>query len=81
MKTTTYSQIFSNGITAETAKAVKISFCVSWNSNCHTREFWFPKSVIKSIDGKIVEAADWFINKLEADNTFHGYMMSFECRF
>jgi hypothetical protein len=78
-----------NSIVKETEKAICLNVMVSWNSNCHDRDIWFPKSVISFTsftDSKGNErtnaiVADWFIRKTEAANASHGYSMRFETIF
>lgn len=76
-------------IVKETAKAICLKVMVSWNSNCHTRDIWFPKSVCRLINftdenGKEhinAMVAAWFIEKTEAEKAFGGYQMNFETIF
>lgn len=78
-----------NSIVKETEKAICLNVMVSWNSNCHDRDIWFPKSVIsfatftdsKGNEKTNAMVADWFIRKTEAANAFHGYAMRFETIF
>lgn len=79
MKTT----IFTNGIVKETEKAILVKALVTWNDNGYKeREIWMPKSVVTVVDdarkGEILDVEDWFIDKLSAQNAFHGYRMSFD---
>lgn len=79
MKTT----IFTNGIVKETEKAILVKALVTWNDNGYKeREIWMPKSVVTVADdarkGEILDVEEWFINKLSAQNVFHGYRMSFD---
>ena len=77
-----FTELHVNGVSAETEKAYKFNVCVSWNANCYSREFWFPKSVVKSTDReRVFEVKTWFINKLERENAFHGYEMRFDLGF
>ncbi len=64
----------------ESEKAVKLELQVSWNANCYTRAFWFPKSVL-TMDGDRFAVKSWFYDKLERDNAFHGYRMTIDNGF
>ena len=82
MKTTTFSELAFNNIVRKTEKAVCLNCMVSWNANCHSKDIWFPLSVISEwLQNGHVMVADWFLNKVEESNTFHGYEMRFETRF
>ena len=78
-----------NSIVKETEKAICLNVMVSWNSNNHDRDIWFPKSLISFVtfeDSKGNERTnaiipDWFIRKAEAANASHGYAMRFETIF
>lgn len=78
-----------NSIVKETEKAVCLNVMVSWNSNCHDRDIWFPKSLVSFVTFTDSEGnertnaiiPDWFIRKTEAANSFKGYAMRFETIF
>jgi hypothetical protein len=71
-------QILINNIERETEKAMLINCPVTWADNMHQKSLWFPKSVIEVVSDRVAEVKDWFINKTEAANAFHGYQMHFE---
>lgn len=73
----TFTEILFNSIEKETAKAVFVNMPVTWNSNMRTRSFWLPKSCIKVYE-RTMDVATFLIEKLESENTFHGYRMNFE---
>ena len=89
MKNQNNVELAFNSIIKETEKAICLNVMVSWNSNCHDRDIWFPKSVISFVNftdsmGKKRTNAIipyWFIRKTEAANSFHGYAMRFETIF
>ena len=70
--------IVINSIVKETAKAVLVSLPVTWACNMHKKEMWFPKSVIGDKNERTMEVQDWFVEKQEFANVFHGYVMRFE---
>jgi len=76
MKTTNYTEVIFNQIEKETEKAIMVNLPVSWNSNCHPRSFWFPKSCVKMYK-QTMEIATWMVEKMEKENAFHGYRMEF----
>lgn len=81
MKKEAYT-IAINGVEKETEKAALISFCVSWNSNCHTRSFWVPRSQFSwDVEGKVINLAKWYADKLSKENAFKTYGMRFEGMF
>lgn len=75
------TQIAINEIKKNTEKAILVSVAVSWNGNVHVREFWMPKKLVNVLREDLIEVEDWFIAKLEKENTFNGYIMNFEGRF
>ena len=61
----------------ETEKAYLISMPVCWAGNrAHVRSFWFPKSCVE-LKTNVVIVAKFILNKLECENAFHGYYMTF----
>lgn len=70
-------EVIINKIVKETEKAVLVNLPVSWNSNMHSREFWFPKSCIE-VYNRTMAVATFIIEKMEQQNAFHGYRMTFE---
>lgn len=76
MKNFNFTEVLFNNIERETEKAMLINLPVSWNDNVHARSFWFPKSCIK-VYQNTVEIATFIIEKMERENAFHGYQMSF----
>lgn len=70
-------EVVINEMVKETEKAVLINLPVSWNSNTHSREFWFPKSCVKLYE-RTMAVATFLIEKMEQQNAFHGYRMYFE---
>lgn len=89
MKNNNNVELAFNNIVKETEKAICLNVMVSWNSNCHDRDIWFPKSLVSFVmftDSKGNERTnaiipDWFIRKTEAANAFKGYAMRFETIF
>lgn len=75
--TTTYSEILINSVERETEKAVKVAFPVAWGRKTHERSFWIPKSLVKIINEKSIQIAQWFIDRLSYENSFNGYDMFF----
>jgi len=66
-------------VVKETAKAILLLCPVTWgNGSTRMKEIWFPKSVVKSVEGRSADVADWFVHKTEQANTFNGYIMSFD---
>ena len=70
--------IVYNSIVRETEKAILVSLTVTWGSNNHKKEMWFPKSVIEYRNEQTMNVSDWFIKKQELANIFHGYVMRFD---
>lgn len=71
--------ILINSIVRETEKAILVNCPVSWNANApRNKDLWFPKSVFNKVGDRVAEVADWFINKAEITNSFHGYYMYFK---
>lgn len=66
-----------NKVEKETEKAIMVNLPVSWNGNMQPKTFWFPKSCVM-IHNQTISIASFLIEKLERENTFHGYRMSFE---
>ena len=89
MKKNNNVELAYNSIVKVTEKAICLNVMVSWNSNCHDCDIWFPKSVVSFVtfkDSKGEErtnamVADWFIRKTEEANAFNGYAMRFETIF
>lgn len=77
---TDYRTILVNKIEKETEKAYQMTITVSWNDNMTTRTFWFPKSVVRQPqqEGWAWSVKSWFVEKLEKENAFHGYLMNIE---
>lgn len=73
------SQLTINNIVKETEKAILVSTNVSWNGNSEKeKQFWMPKKVVEMTESNTeIMVEDWFLNKLEDENTFKGYRMSF----
>lgn len=69
--------ILIGSIEQESEKALKIDTIVKWSGSERHKSFWFPKSICKQIRKEAFEVQDWFINKLECENCFHGYFMYF----
>ena len=70
-----------NLIKRETEKAICLECRVSWgNGGNHVKELWFPKSQVTEMDKKqnIAYVNCWFVNKVEEQNSFHGYLMTIE---
>lgn len=66
-------------VVKETAKAILLLCPVSWaEGRTHMKEIWFPKSVVKSVEERSADVADWFVYKTERANTYNGYIMNFE---
>lgn len=70
--------IIFNSIKKESEKAILVSIPVTWNSNMHVKDMWFPKSVVGEISERTMDVKTWFIEKQENANIFHGYKMYFE---
>lgn len=70
--------IIINSIKKESEKAILVSLPVTWNSNMHVKEMWFPKSVVSEMTMRTMDVKTWFIEKQEDANAFHGYKMRFE---
>lgn len=70
--------IIFNSIKKESEKAILVSLPVTWNSNMHVKDMWFPKSVVGEISERTMDVKTWFIEKQEDANAFHGYKMRFE---
>lgn len=76
MKQTTYSTIFAETI-KETEKAYQFKCTVRWSWDDKKKTFWFPKSVVAWKNEGLAEVADWFLVKLEQENSFKGHDMRF----
>lgn len=80
-------EVSLNAVVKESEKAICVNVMVSWNSNCHNKDIWMPKSVCEVFSaeydgGRMHEMVDeWFLHKTEAANAFHGYGMRFETAF
>jgi len=70
--------IIINEFVKETEKAVCVKLPVSWAGNVHEKQMWFPKSLVESLQERVIIVADWFLRKAEFENRYHGYMMYFE---
>lgn len=77
---TDYRTILVSKIEKETEKAYQMTIKVSWNDNWTLRTFWFPKSVVRQPqqEGGAWSAKAWFVEKLERENEYHGYLMNVE---
>lgn len=77
---TDYRTILVSKIEKETEKAYQMTIKVSWNDNLTLRTFWFPKSVLRQPqqEGWAWSAKAWFVEKLEKENEYHGYLMNVE---
>lgn len=73
-------EVVINMVERETEKAVLVNLPVSWNSNMHARSFWFPKSCVE-VHERTMIVATFIIEKMERENTFNGYRMTFETGF
>lgn len=74
-------EIAINAIKKETEKAMLINLSVCWADNWHARDFWFPKSVVETLDNGHIIVKDWFARKMEEQNRFNGYAMTFAMAF
>ena len=73
------TNIFIEGIAAETEKAIAVNALVSFNASTpKVRKIWMPKSLVANATEKMIEVEDWFLNKLSRENAFKGYEMRFE---
>ena len=72
--TTSYIQ---GRVIRETEKAILINCIVKWGDGKNReKEIWFPKSTVVDImTNDKIDVADWFLNKLEDNNSFKGYRM------
>lgn len=77
---TEYRTLLVSSIDQETEKAYKMTIKVSWNGNQYLRTFWFPKSTVMPPiqEGWAWSVKSWFADKLEKQNTYHGYLMNIE---
>lgn len=75
-----YRTIHTNGIVKESEKALCIRCVVRWSATNYTRDFWIPKSLVRSVyaEGKLADIANFILNKMEVANTFKGYQMWFD---
>ena len=69
-----------NGLVKETEKAVCLACYVNFNANKSIiRNLWFPKSVCEVSKGRtLADVKGWFLEKLERENAFKGWEMSFD---
>lgn len=80
-------EIALNSVVKETEKAVCVNVMVSWNSNCHSKDIWMPKSVCEVFTAEYdsnkphAMVDELFLRKTEAANAFHNYGMRFETAF
>ena len=74
---TNYTEVLFNYVEKETEKAILVNLPVSWNANIYARKFWLPKSCVKMYQ-HTMDIATWMVEKMEKENAFHGYTMSFE---
>lgn len=72
------TNILIDNIERETEKAYLIQMPVFWNMVAHTRKFWFPKKCVEIVNDSIVGIDAWLVEKLEKENAFNGYRMTFQ---